>query len=267
MAILKRVLTGLVGVPLIILIIGFGQKIGLLFLILLAISQGLMEFYRLTFPESRLLEKAVAIGLGLFFPLAAYFGEGEAMLAVVALAVFVLFLLFIARPENLSGTTSRMAAMLFGNIYVSFLLSHILLLRGRPLGTQWVFFLVITVWAGDTCAYFSGTLMGKHKLYPKISPKKSVEGLLGGLAGSIVVALLFREFFLGDLAPSHTVMLAFFILILGQIGDFGESMIKRSVNVKDSSRLIPGHGGILDRLDSFLFSTPFLYYYVRVVFQ
>lgn len=189
------------------------------------------------------------------------------VLAVMVLDVFVLFLLFAAKPANLSDTTSRMAVMLFGIIYVSFLLSHMLLLRNRPMGTQWVFFLLITVWAGDTSAYFTGTLIGKHKLYPKISPKKSVEGLLGGIAGSIFVALLFRRFFFRDLAWSHTVMLAFFIMILGQIGDFGESMLKRSANVKDSSRLIPGHGGILDRLDSFLFSTPFLYYYVRVVFQ
>jgi len=142
-----------------------------------------------------------------------------------------------------------------------------ILLRNQPKGLQWVFFLLMTVWAGDTCAYFTGTLIGKHKLYPKISPKKSIEGLLGGLAGSIIVAFFFRRFFLQDLTWSHTVMLAFFIMILGQMGDFGESMIKRSVNVKDSSRLIPGHGGLLDRLDSLLFSTPFLYYYVRVVFQ
>lgn len=251
------------AVPLIILIIGFGQKIGLLFLILVATSQGLIEFYRLTFPESRLREKTAGIGLGLFFPLAAYFGQVETVLAVTALAVVVLFILFATKPENSSAIASRMAVMLFGIIYVSFLLSHILLLRNQPMGTQWVFFLLITVWAGDTFAYFTGTLIGKHKLYPKISPKKSVEGLLGGLAGSIIVAFLFRRFFFGDLAWSHALMLAFFIMILGQIGDFGESMIKRSVNVKDSSRLIPGHGGILDRLDSFLFSAPFLYYYVQ----
>ncbi len=255
------------GAPLIILIIGFGQKTGLLFLILGATSQGLVEFYRLTFPEIRLREKIAAIGLGFCFPLAACFGHGETVLTIMVLAVFVLFLLFIARPDNSGATTSRMAVLLFGIIYVSFLLSHMILLRNQPKGLQWVFFLLMTVWAGDTCAYFTGTLIGKHKLYPKISPKKSIEGLLGGLAGSIIVAFFFRRFFLQDLTWSHTMMLAFFIMILGQMGDFGESMIKRSVNVKDSSRLIPGHGGLLDRLDSLLFSTPFLYYYVYAMCQ
>jgi len=130
------------------------------------------------------------------------------------------------------------------------------------MGAQWVFFLLMTVWAGDTCAYFVGTLIGKHRLYPQISPKKTVEGLLGGLAGSMVVAGLLRVLFLKNLPWSHTPILASSILLLGQIGDLGESMIKRAVNAKDSSGLIPGHGGVLDRLDSFLFSAPFLYYYV-----
>jgi len=252
-----------VGAPLIILIIGFGQKIGLLLFILAATSQGLIEFYRLTIPESRLREKIAGVGLGLLFPLGAYFSQGETVFALMALTVVVLFVLFAAQPGNFSAITPRMAVILFGIIYVSLLLSHVLLLRDQPMGTRWVFFLLSAVWAGDTFAYFTGTLIGKHKLYPKISPNKSVEGLLGGLGGSIIVALLFRRFFLTDLGWNHALILAFFIMILGQMGDFGESMIKRSVDVKDSSRLIPGHGGILDRLDSFLFSAPFLYYYVQ----
>jgi phosphatidate cytidylyltransferase len=258
-------LTGLVGAPLIFVIIFFGQQIGLLFLILAATGQGLIEFYRLALPEARLWEKVAGLGLGLLFPLVAYVGQGEMILGAMAIAVFVLLLLFIATPENLSDVIPRMAAMLLGILYVGFLLSHMVLLSQQPRGIYWVFLLIATVWAGDTCAYFTGTLMGKHKLYPRISPKKSVEGLLGGLAGSIVAALLFRRFFFGDLGLSHAIILAVFIMILGQIGDFAESMFKRSANVKDSSRLIPGHGGLLDRIDSFLLSAPFLYYCVRFI--
>ena len=255
------------GAPVVVLIIGFGQKIGLLLLILVATSQGLIEFYRLTFPESQPKEKTVWIGVGLLLPLGAYFGQAETILVVMALAVVALFLLFLAKPGDFGTLMSRMAFALFGIIYVSFLLSHILLLRNELMGTRWVFFLLFTIWACDTAAYFTGTLIGRHKLYPKVSPKKSVEGLLGGLGGSVTVALLFRQFFLPHLTLSQAVMLAFLMMILGQAGDFAESMIKRSANVKDSSRLVPGHGGILDRLDSFLFSAPFLYYYVRMVFQ
>jgi phosphatidate cytidylyltransferase len=153
--------------------------------------------------------------------------------------------------------------ILFGVLYVGLFLSYFTLLKNQIMGTRWVLFLIFTVWAGDTSAYFAGTLIGRHRLYPKLSPKKSVEGLFGGLAGSIAVALVFRRLFLTDLMPFHAVIMGASILLLGQMGDLGESMIKRSANVKDSSRLIPGHGGVLDRLDSFLFSAPFLYYYVQ----
>jgi len=252
-----------VGAPLVALIIGFGQEAGLLFLILLATGLGLVEFYRLTLPESLPSQRILGIGLGLLFPLAAFLGREGAVVAVLALVVLVLFLLLMVTPGELAGATSRMAVMLLGNVYVGFLLSYIVLLRGRPMGLQWVLFLLVTVWAGDTCAYFSGTLVGRHRLWPRISPNKTLEGLLGGLAGSVAAAVLFRLFFLRCLALSDTVTLGSFILMIGQVGDFGESMIKRSARVKDSSHLIPGHGGVLDRLDSLLLSAPFLYYYVQ----
>jgi phosphatidate cytidylyltransferase len=255
-------LTGLAGAPLIVLIIGFGQKAGLLLLIVLAITLGLIEFFRLTCPEDPLWKRTAKVALGLFLPVAAYFGQGEMLLAAMALVPAVLFLLFAAKPENLRLVTWEMAVTLVGIVCVSFLLSHILLLRNQPMGVRWVLFLLITVWAGDTVAYFTGTWIGRHKLYPKISPGKTVEGLLGGLGGSIIAALLFRRLFFEGLASGYVLVLAFFIMILGQIGDFWESTIKRSANVKDSSRLIPGHGGMLDRLDSFLFAAPFVYYYV-----
>jgi phosphatidate cytidylyltransferase len=208
-------------------------------------------------------ERNLGIGLGLLVPIAAFLGQGEMVYLVLALDIFVLFVVFTFQEIDSANPTIRMPVMLFGIGYVAFLLSHLLLLRAEPRGLVWVFFLMATVWAGDTFAYFTGTLIGRHKLYERISPKKTFEGLFGGIAGSIVVALLFRRFLLGDLPLTHTVLLGMVILILGQIGDFGESMIKRSVNVKDSSQLIPGHGGLLDRLDSFLFSAPFLYYYVH----
>ncbi len=256
-------MTALVGVPLVVLLIAFGQNIGLLLLILAATSQGLFEFYRLTFSEKQPRETAIGIGLGLLLPLGAHFGQEETVLALTALGVVIVFILFVAQPRNIDTIISQMAVTLLGVIYVSFLLSHIVLLGKQPEGIRWVFFLLFTVWCGDTLAYFTGILIGKHKLYSKISPKKTFEGLLGGLAGSIAAALLLRRFMLPGLSWSHAVLLGFFIMTLGQLGDFGESLIKRSVHVKDSSRLIPGHGGVLDRLDSFLFSAPFLYYYLR----
>jgi len=108
-----------------------------------------------------------------------------------------------------------------------------------------------------------GSFIGKHKLYAKVSPKKTLEGLGGGIGGAVTAALLYRTFFFSDLTVSDCLFLGFFLTLFGQLGDFTESMIKRSAHVKDSSNLIPGHGGMLDRLDSFLFSAPFLYFYIR----
>lgn len=249
----------------VILIIIFGQRVGLLLLVLTATAFGLREFYRLTLPDTGSREKTVGIALGLSFPVVAHFSQGRELIALLVAALFVVFVLFLARPKRLKTVPSHMAILLFGILYVAFLLSHTILLRKEPLGVQWIFFLLMTVWAGDTSAYFVGKAIGKHKLYPAMSPKKTVEGLLGGLAGSMSVAALLRTLFLRDFPWHHTLILASAILILGQTGDLGESMIKRAVNVKDSSGLIPGHGGVLDRLDSLLFAAPFLYYYILSV--
>jgi phosphatidate cytidylyltransferase len=127
-------------------------------------------------------------------------------------------------------------------------------------GRLWVLFLIVTIWAGDIFALLSGSFLGRHKLYPKISPNKTFEGLGGAIIGSIIVAFAYAWFFLPHLEKGACILLAIGLGILGQFGDFTESMLKRSAQVKDSGTLIPGHGGMLDRLDSFLFSAPFLHY-------
>jgi len=162
--------------------------------------------------------------------------------------------------ETLALTVTQVGLSLLGILYVGFLLSYISLIRNLPNGKAWAMFLIITVWAGDIFAFSGGTLFGRHKLYPKISPKKSYEGLIGGIVGSIMLAMAFMFLFLPQLDPWVCVLLAIGIGFFGQIGDFSESMLKRSAQVKDSGVLIPGHGGMLDRIDSFLFSSPFLYY-------
>ena len=153
-----------------------------------------------------------------------------------------------------------MGMVFFGILFIGFLLAYVSLIRNMPLGRLWVLFLTITVWAGDISALVAGASFGKHKLYPKISPKKTFEGLGGAILGSILVALAFVVLFLPHVKKETCILLAAGIGFFGQLGDFTESMLKRSASVKDSGNLIPGHGGMLDRLDSFLFSAPFLYY-------
>jgi phosphatidate cytidylyltransferase len=200
------------------------------------------------------------MGLGLVLSIVLSYGDAKTAFPFFVLLLFSLSILFMGTSQNLSSTTSHIGITFFGIFYISYLLSHVFLIRKMADGTQWVLFLLATVWAGDIFAFLCGSLFGKHKLYPKISPNKTYEGLGGALIGSMIVALAFARLFIPHLGKGVCVLLAIGLGILGQGGDFIESMLKRSARVKDSGSLIPGHGGMMDRLDSFLFSAPFLHY-------
>jgi phosphatidate cytidylyltransferase len=130
-------------------------------------------------------------------------------------------------------------------------------------GKNLVFFLVGVTWVGDIAAYLVGRSLGKHKIIPAISPGKSLEGYIAGMAFSCIAALGLRYWLLSDvMALSHAIILGIGLTIIGQIGDLAESLLKRGANVKDSGAIMPGHGGLLDRCDSLIFITPALYYYV-----
>ncbi|HBV87351.1 phosphatidate cytidylyltransferase [Desulfosporosinus sp.] len=144
-------------------------------------------------------------------------------------------------------------------IYAVVLLSHLYLLRELPRGLEWTFVTIFLVWATDTGAYLIGRQFGRHLLAPQVSPKKTVEGSVGGLLLSIVVAIL-CWYLIGGSSWLTYVILAVVIGISAQIGDLFESALKRSAGVKDSGEIIPGHGGILDRFDSLIFALPLVYY-------
>jgi phosphatidate cytidylyltransferase len=188
------------------------------------------------------------------------------VMVAVAFVVALLFRLFSARDTN--GAMVDVALTFTGVIYVAWLSAYIVLLRtwntGGVDGRDLVFFLCLVTWATDSGAYYSGTKFGTHKLYPKISPKKSVEGAVGGLISSIGMAIGCKYWFYHGLELHDAVMLGLIMGIIGQAGDLAESMIKRSARVKDSGGLFPGHGGMLDRVDSMLLNAPALYYYTKV---
>ena len=135
----------------------------------------------------------------------------------------------------------------------------------RLAAVLFVFFLFIVTWATDTGAYFVGSAIGRHKLYQKISPKKSVEGAVAGLVMAVVMAVACRYWFIKELSLHDAVALGAILGVVGQLGDLAESMIKRSARVKDSGGIFPGHGGLLDRLDSMMLNAPALYYYMVVM--
>jgi phosphatidate cytidylyltransferase len=256
----RKVWAGLGLIPPIVLVIALLHSSALHLMVLLATFLGLREYYDLVLPRSKWMERVVGIGLGLILSLLISFGSMKEISPFLVVILLVLAVLFMAVSQDLSSTISKMGITLFGILFVGFLLAYISLIRNMPNGRLWVLFLVIAVWAGDIFALLSGSFLGRHKLYPKISPNKTFEGLAGAVVGSIFVALAFSRLFIPNVRMGSCILVAIGLAILGQLGDFTESMLKRSAQVKDSGTLIPGHGGMLDRLDSFFFSAPFLHY-------
>jgi len=170
--------------------------------------------------------------------------------------------------SNMKTTIEDILITLFGMIYVVFFLCFIPLLYGKVNGKYLIWFILIAAWGTDTCAYFVGCKFGKHK-FSHISPKKSIEGCIGGTVGSMILALSYA-FALNKLVGLqisyiYIVPIAFALSILSQIGDLSASSIKRTVGIKDFGNLIPGHGGMLDRIDSIIFIAPFAYFLLMLI--
>ncbi|MEE8346094.1 MAG: phosphatidate cytidylyltransferase, partial [Dehalococcoidia bacterium] len=151
-----------------------------------------------------------------------------------------------------------------GLLYVGFLGSHLIFLRDAPNGSDWVLLVLLATFATDTAAYIVGRLIGRTKISPAISPGKTLEGSLGGLVAG-AAAVLVLNWALDAGAGAEIVLLALLLPVFAQFGDLAESLIKRGGGVKDASRVIPGHGGFLDRLDSLLFTVPLVYYFLTWV--
>ena len=185
-----------------------------------------------------------------------FFGSKDWMLPVIVLWLLIgLGRLALTYPKTLLPEASfNLLAILY-----TALLSYLYLLRQLPNGIEWTFFAVLLVWASDTGAYLIGRQFGRHLLAPQVSPKKTVEGSLGGLLFSIIVAFAFWRV-VGEGSWITYIILGVLIGISAQVGDLFESALKRSAGVKDSGKLIPGHGGILDRFDSLIFALPLVYY-------
>lgn len=203
-------------------------------------------------------------GLGIGFIDAAATPQGISFSIFLSMVVLFSFIVFLNAKYNLADISMT----LFGIMYVAFLLSFVTLTRNMDKGYLYIWLIFIGAWATDTFAYFTGVSIGKTKILPAISPKKSLEGSIGGIIGCIAVMLLFGLFaakYLDEIPLYHFIILGFICGIVSQVGDWAASAIKRFVKIKDYGRIMPGHGGVLDRVDSILFVAPTVYFYIRLV--
>ena len=193
-----------------------------------------------------------------------------AVVAVLAGITLAAFLFYLFRFRTIDTVAARVASMLMGALYVGLLLTFIALLKKRGAdGGAWVFITLTCTWFSDTGAYFAGRFIGPYwpaKLYEAVSPKKSVIGAFGGVAASLGALILAKLWYLPSLSWTDCVAVAIPANLLAQMGDLCESLLKRSVGVKDSGTLLPGHGGMLDRIDALLFVSPYIYFYARWIY-
>ncbi|MCX5891916.1 MAG: phosphatidate cytidylyltransferase [Deltaproteobacteria bacterium] len=182
------------------------------------------------------------------------------VMLVLVWCLFVLFLFYLLCYGHVENLSQDLAANILGLLYLPFLLGHLIWLRFLPQGEWWVLWFLLVIFAGDTGAFYAGRAFGKTKLYPAVSPGKTWAGVVGGLAASLVVGVLFGKWFLAGMGVPPLAVLALVLAVVGLLGDLFESMLKRQMQVKDASSLLPGHGGMLDRLDSILFTAPVVVY-------
>lgn len=267
----KRVLFALVGAPLTIALIYFGGWILATALGIIA-ALGAWELYRMTRKAGNEPLDNAGIVVAACIPLlvhASYLGVFRATITVAVMILLALTAGVIWARGTARKPLVSLALTVTGIVYPA-LVTYMYPIRyhdyavGATAGTVLLMFPIILTWSTDTGAYFVGRSMGRHKLIPSVSPAKTVEGAIGGVLVAILAAWLYTMFLLKPLAqltmlPVSLTVFAIIISIVGQIGDLAESLFKRDAGVKDSSTLLPGHGGILDRFDSLLFVLPVAY--------
>jgi phosphatidate cytidylyltransferase len=256
-----REITSFIAAPFIIWAIGWAPRPWYVGMIVVVAVLALIEFLTLGEKKGYPILKAPSVVLMLVLLSTFIAAAVSVEFAVFAILLLIpAFYVFSSRPleQALPGT----AVCVLGTLYVGMLSGSLLRLRlDFEVGAQLVFFLLLVVWLGDAGAYYVGRSLGRRKLSPRVSPKKTIEGGLGGMATSLVAATVIHFTFLPEFPLVHALIAAALLSVAGVVGDLAESLWKRSADVKDSGTLIPGHGGFLDRFDSILFTAPILYTY------
>lgn len=251
-----RFATAVVAVPVILALVYPAPPWAFWLLVLAATVLGTGEMLAMTHPRDRTSQAAgVAIAAAVSAVLYWAAGDARAVVSVLLVAPVLGPLVTLARLGAMETAAFRAAAMGFGPLFIAAPLASLAVIR-RDAGSGFTLLALGLAWLGDTGAYFAGRLLGRRKLYEAVSPKKTIEGAVGGLLASVVWAVFGALVYLrGALPLAHAVPLAVVAGALGQAGDLGESLFKRSTGIKDSGAIVPGHGGILDRVDALMMTS------------
>jgi len=260
----SRILTALILIPPVVYLIGWSPEWLFLLALLATIERALYEYFLISRQAGFKSFPAVGYvaGAAICLVQATVVRKTADLSLVILVLVIVLTLSFALRwTADLRQYLGAAATTILGVLYVAFALSWLVPLRfSEPLrGQKLIFLLFLVIWADDICAFFVGRLFGRHPLAPRISPKKTVEGAIAGLGGSLLVAWAFAHWIWPAADLKVVILLAGLIAIAGQVGDLVESALKRGADLKDSGAILPGHGGLLDRIDSLLFGAPVLW--------
>ncbi|MCH8268132.1 MAG: phosphatidate cytidylyltransferase [Acidobacteria bacterium] len=261
---MRRFLTAALLIPLVIALVLWGPPTLLGSVVVALTAVALWEYFRLA--EAAGMKALPVPGYAFGLAVVLLILTDSPPVVILAAAVFFLMLLWVAAmspSRQLAACLGSVSATFLGVVYVAVplgLLAWICLRRDGP-GSFLILFMLAVIWAGDAAGYYVGSAWGRHKSSPRISPGKSWEGTAGSLAAALLIGFLFARFLWGDEKYGEPLLLAAALNGAGQLGDLAESALKRAAGVKDSSQLVPGHGGVLDRIDALLFTVPVLWYY------
>jgi len=264
---LKRWITGIIALPFLIFFIARG---GAYFVALIGVVclLSMWEYFSIVSDaKGKVVSVIMIIGVlaGASIIIVASGSSFNLVSGIIALNMIICGLISIPQYKTNPNVLVTIKKQLQGIIYIPLLLSFLVLIRNQTDGMIWIFLILAVIFAGDTSAFYFGSYLGRHKLCPAVSPGKTIEGSIGGLAANLLVGSIVKLFFLPELPWAQSLFLFVAMGIAGQAGDLFESMLKRSSSVKDSGGLLPGHGGFLDRIDALLFAAPVVYLF-KVMF-
>lgn len=265
----KRILTALPGVAALLLFLTVGGGVGTAFATAVISLAMIWEFTDITYnlPDKKDKRLVLMGSAWLFIILNFWMAGAEMALCVIFFLCITSYYLFNAEVyegEQLKAHYQELMFTIFGFIYLALLPSYLVSLRQAAFGVHWTLLFLFIVWAGDTGAYFAGQKYGRQKLYPHISPKKTLEGAYGGILAGVIISLIYKLLLFKQLSWFGALCIPLIIGVMAPVGDLAESFFKRAYDKKDTSQLLPGHGGFLDRFDSVVFSLPVMYALTRV---